>query len=369
MNTISIGNSEDTEEKIIALFHDQKPISYEVKEIRLQEDDSRWIIYVNFEDEKYVIKIAANNFTTPERVSAWVGLIEEYRKMGYYSPAMTLSRKGNYAEQITFKGKQCVVWEDEFAKYNFQDDLDKSVYIGADNRPVYYNEVIEFIGRTAQKHFKGFPGKSGYARLEPWVQEDTVDEVTECVQELDKLVKSKAPQFTERWQEILKLWEKNRDELRKIYSKLPTSVFQADWSESNLLLDNNGHFKGVIDYNIAGEDTCLNMFLSMIIFGYTYGHFELNDMNENTRYLVKDWFIEVMLENLREFGKYYDFTETEAAAAPMLYKYIITIYYMEIDAFNKNVNDDGKLSLLFELIERELKREDIDFRGAMLGED
>lgn len=111
------------------------------------------------------------------------------------------------------------------------------------------------------------------------------------------------------------------------------------------------------------------MMLSMIIFGYTYGHFELNDMNENTRCFVKDWFIDVMLENLREFRKYYDFNETEAVAAPMLYKYIITIYYMEIDAFNKNVNDDGKLNLLFDLIERELTREDIDFRGAMLGED
>lgn len=187
------------------------------------------------------------------------------------------------------------------------------------------------------------------------------------MREFDKLVKSKAPHFTERWQEILKLWEKNRDELKKIYGSLPTSVFQADWSESNLLLDGGGHFKGVIDYNLAGEDTCLNMMLSMIILGYTYSHFELNDINENTHGIVKDWFIGVMLENLREFRKYYDFNETEAAA-PMLYKYIITIYYMEIDAFNKNVGDDDKLNLLFDLIERELTREDIDFRGAMLGE-
>lgn len=352
---------------IIALFHSNKPISHELKEIRMQEDDSRWIIYVNFADEKYVIKIAANNFTTPERINAWVGLIAEYGEMGYYSPAMMLSRNGNYAERVTFMGKQCVIWEEEFAKYNFQDDLDKSVYMGADNRPVYFNEVIEFIGRIAQKHFSGFPGKSGYARLEPWVQEDITDEVTECVRELDKLVKSKAAHFTERWQELLKLWEKNRDELQKIYGSLPTSVFQADWNDSNLLLDGGGHFKGFIDYNLAGEDTCLNMMLSMIIFGYTYGHFELNDMNEHTRCLVKDWFIDVMLENLREFRKYYDFNETEAVAAPMLYKYIITIYYMEIDAFNKNVGDDGKLNVLFDLIERELTREDIDFRGAMLG--
>lgn len=85
-------------------------------------------------------------------------------------------------------------------------------------------------------------------------------------------------------------------------------------------------------------------------------------MNENSRYSVKDLFIEVMLENRREFSKYYDFTETEVIAALMLYQYIIMIYYMEIDAFNKNVNDDSKLDLLFDLMERELRREDIDFR-------
>lgn len=52
---------------IIALFHSKNPISYELKEIRMQENDSRWIIYVDFADEKY-------------------------GKMGYYSPAMMLSR-------------------------------------------------------------------------------------------------------------------------------------------------------------------------------------------------------------------------------------------------------------------------------------
>ena len=38
----------DMIEKIIALFHEEKPISYELKEIWNEENDHRWIVYVNF---------------------------------------------------------------------------------------------------------------------------------------------------------------------------------------------------------------------------------------------------------------------------------------------------------------------------------
>lgn len=68
-------------ENVISLFHRQKPVKYTLKEIRLQADDSRWVIYVDLSDGKYVIKIASNNFTTAERVNAWADLIEKYGKM------------------------------------------------------------------------------------------------------------------------------------------------------------------------------------------------------------------------------------------------------------------------------------------------
>ena len=35
-------------EEIIALFHAKKPRAYKIEEIRNQETDSRWMIYVDF---------------------------------------------------------------------------------------------------------------------------------------------------------------------------------------------------------------------------------------------------------------------------------------------------------------------------------
>lgn len=355
-------------ENVISLFHRQKPIKYTLKEIRLQADDSRWVIYVDLSDGKYVIKIASNNFTTAERVNAWADLIEEYGKMGYYSPCLLLSKNENYAECATFKGKKCIVWEEEFAKYNFICDLDKSAYTDKNNRYTYHDELLAFFGKVGEKHFKGFPGKSGWVRLEPFGRGDSVDEITECVQTFDALVKSDAPYYVKRWQEILRLWEQNHKILQEVYPLLPTSVFQGDWSESNLLLDDNGHFKGIIDYNLAGEDTVLNIFMSMIFFGLSYQRKKSSNpddlliLNETTQNSV----IEIMLETLRSFKKYYRFSETEVCAAPLLYKYIISIEYSEIEAFKQYSKNGKKLNQLFDFMENELKRDNIDFRSAML---
>lgn len=75
------------------------------------------------------------------------------------------SRNGNYAEEIFFHEKPCVVWEEEFAKYHLFGSLDKSVYTGRDGRYVFHNDVLAFIGRVAEKHYDFFPYKSGWVRF------------------------------------------------------------------------------------------------------------------------------------------------------------------------------------------------------------
>lgn len=360
-------NTENLEIKnIIALFHSEEPVSHSLEEIRLQENDSRYVLYVNYPEGKFVIKIAANDFTTVERVNGWVDLIAEYREMGYYSPSIKKSINNNYAERFVFKEKSVVVWEEEYAKYHFPNDIKNKAMNANSGRYTYKDEVIEFFGKVGQKHLKGFFGKSGWVRLEPF--ETETDEVTDCVQTFNTLVKNDAPHFMERWQKILGLFEQNREELGQVYHKLPTSVFQADWGESNLLLDDKGHFKGVIDYNLAGEDTVLNIFMSLSLFGFgcpkkvENNPEMLPELNEETQNSV----IEIMLDAFRGFKKHYQFSEIEVEAALLLYKYIIAIEYTEIRAFKENMSDDSKLKLLFDFMEQELLRDDIDFRSAML---
>lgn len=134
------------------------------------------------------------------------------------------------------------------------------------------------------------------------------------------------------------------------------------------MIDDGGHFRGIIDDNLAGEDAVLNIFMAMGLFGF--GHLEpvendpqalpyLNEKTQNSN-------IEMMLDTFRALRKYHTFSEIEAETALLLYKYIVPIEYAEISAFEDNVGDDRKINLSFDFIEHELSGEDIDFRGALL---
>ncbi|HIS70163.1 MAG TPA: hypothetical protein IAA58_12460 [Candidatus Gallacutalibacter stercoravium] len=357
-------------ERVIEVFHRKKPINYTLQEIRQEESDSRWVLFVSFAKERFVIKIAANGFTTQQRVEGWNTLIAAYTEMGYYSPKLLKSLTGHFSERITFQNKQCVVWEEEFCPYHLQNSLDERLYRNADGSYSYQNDVFAFVGKVAQKHFDNFPYPSGWVRFEPYGSDEICDEVTDCVHTFDRLVRTKAPRFIPRWESILGLFRENSARLQKIYHNLPTSVFQADACGGNLVLDENGRFMGVIDYNLAGKDTALNMFLSMILFEYSRHRKQAQDpgvlpgLNKETQ----DSVIAIMLQILRDIKKYYRFHELEAAAAPLLYKYIDTVTYEAIDTLETYADEEEKLHLLFDFMEYQLTNDTIDFKAAMLGE-
>lgn len=364
-----MNNSHLDIEKIIALFHKDKAISYELKEIRIQENDVRYILYVNFPNEKFVIKLAYNNFTTDERINGWVTLIEKYKNMGCYSPSFKKSINNNYVEKFIFKENHMIVWEEEYAIYYFPNEIKNKERNLSGNRYIYQDELIKFYGNVGERHLCGFSGNSGWARLEPFVKEDLIDEVTECVNTFDKIIKSNAPHFINKWKEILEIYNQNKEKLKEIYSKLPKSVFQADWGESNVLVDKQGHFQGLIDYNLSGEDTVLNIFMSLSLYG-GIGNIEKIENSQNNILLLNEnrqnLRIENMLDIFREFKKQYKFSEIEVEAAPLLYKYIIVIEYETIEILKQNLNNYSKLKLLFDFMKHELLRDDINFRKSML---
>ncbi len=335
----------------IKLFHNNKPDTVEIKEIRNSVADSRWIIFIAFNDEKYVIKIASNGFTTKERVNGWMKIIEEYKMLGIYSPNLRKSVNGNYCEEAEYNGMPYIIWEEEFAKYPTQDTLDKSIYELPNGKFVYYYEVLEFLGKVASLKLNNFPYCSGYTRLKPFSSDEETDEITQCVQTLDSLIKEKAPEFTSRWQKILNLFDDNRKKLSEIYNSLPTSVYQSDTIGSNLLLDTDGHFKGVIDYNLAGFDTNINMFISTVFYGYSY--------KKTDNEVITD-----LLDALKYIGRYYDFNKHEIAALPYLFKYIFAIEYRRINALKKALGDTNKVKEILDSVERALTN-NIDFKSAI----
>ncbi len=350
--------------KMIAFFHTEEPISCKWEDTWTEEDDFRTLINVEYPEGKFVIK-AAWNFTTPERVTGWVEMINNFREMGYYCPMLRKSRGGNYAEVLEIQGKNFVVWEEEFAKYFLPKDVKDKPKTADGKRFVFEEELWEFVAKVGQKHFTNTWGDSLYVRLVPVAWAET-DEITECVEKFESLIKEKAPKFTGRLERVLTLFRENKEKLEQVYFNLPTSVFQADTWDDNLLLDEEGHFRGILDYNLAGKDTVLNMaFEACGGRGVQWPEEDKETLPGYSKASRDAWYAGLM-EMLRVFRKHYDFSETEAEAAVLLHRYTRTIEYGEIQAVEKYAENEEMMNQLFDAIEEELTRDDIDFRSAML---
>ena len=316
-----------------------------------------------------MLKLASNSFTTPERMSGWAAIIREYRKMGCYSPAIIESLSGRLAEMVIWEGRPCVAWEEEFAEGKPADAPDACLVREADGKYAYHDQALAFLAKVGQRHLNNFPWKSGWVRLEPFADHETADEVTQCVGRFDRMVRDRAPGLIPRWLKIRRLFADNKRALEKVYYALPTSVFQGDSMGSNLLLDEKGGFNGLIDYNLAGKDTVVNMFLSTVLYGYSY-HVkvdadpdELFGLSQNRQNAI----LRNFLEALRYLGNFYTFSALEAKAAPLLYKYIVAVEYKVIQAFEACGQDVRKQAMVLDYMEHVLLQENMDFAEAMLG--
>lgn len=59
-----------------------------------------------------------------------------------------------------------------------------------------------------------------------------------------------------------------REKLQACYRDLPRCVFQGDENFSNILVDDNRHFAGFIDFNLAGTEVIMNQLANLAGFDY-----------------------------------------------------------------------------------------------------
>ncbi|MCR4905132.1 MAG: hypothetical protein K6A33_03545 [Clostridiales bacterium] len=324
-----------------------------------REDDFRMAATVGADGRRSVLKLAANAFTTPRRIEGWQTLIRNARSMDVYMPALIPSLAGRIAERCEIDGRAFVVWAEELAPYPLaqtEAELDTDAYRekdaarpkSDDGCPAWQTELIAFNAKLAAARLPGGWGMSGYVRLTPFDGEET-DEAEECVLKFERDLTARFPALLSRWQTIRERWNENRDALAALYPRLPTSVFQADWNDTNVLLTDDGHFAGLIDYNIAGEDTALNMALSIGCYGF----------NAAGPLTAEEHAGKV----LRLFGRERAWTDDEVAAAPLLWRYITALYWGEVNDL-RGAGTEEDAARILDRIDEALAAEP-DFRPAM----
>lgn len=345
--------------EIFSLYHDDPPLGWEYKDTSRGEDDFRRTVFARWENQKLAIKIACNDFTSPHRVQVWQKAAAAYRAMGYYCPQIITSKKGNAAETVEYEGRACVVYAEELSQFQTADQFDETGIL-QNGRYVYHDNALRFLCEvgSARMDFADFP--SGLCILERFCPSDPCDEIMECALEFKEIIEGRFPQYTKRFQGIWAGFLANRSALEQIYSQLPVSVFQSDLNAANILLDDDTRFVGVLDFNLCGRDTVLNVLFRELWINFDE---DIPDKRENNMYYVEqnnEKALQSFLRNLMMIKGSYSFTEAEKKAAPLLYRYLRPFWWRPLHALKRDQNNPDKVEKILSWIEREQARS-IDF--------
>ena len=321
--------------RIFSGFFDGNPVEAEVIDTSREDEDFRNAVIISTaEGEKYVFKFSANDFTFPDKIRMWQRTVEEYRDLGYYCPRIYADRNNEFPA-VEYEGRRCFVHAEEYSKYKPLEDRGSC----DDDAPeadssAYFEDMWEMTAKIAARRLDYTEYPSAYCLFETFCPSDETDEVLENAREWKKTADALPEEFSEQTQRIWRLWCENREALEPIYKKLPTSVFQADLNSTNLLIDDDGKFKGVYDFNLAGRDVFLN-------------------------YLMRENNTDTIPKALRVASRYYEFSEEEKAAALPLFRCLKPLWYGRVSKLKDAGDDREKIRGCLDKSERMLT-EDMD---------
>ena len=152
----------------------------------------------------------------------------------------------------------------------------------------------------------------------------------------------------------------NRAFLEKEYHRLPTSVFQADLNSTNILLDENGRFAGIMDFNIAGREVFLNYLFREVpfIFGKRGEKPAPEEPGSRTEELLRR-----LIHGITIVKERYRFSEAEMELALPLFRCLSPLWFTSVEQLKAATGEEAIQAALDDT-ERAQTME-IDFRAYM----
>lgn len=212
------------------------------------EDDKR-LNYIL--DDRYVLKVNSVGAMWEQRLQEISRLIDRYRSIGVYCPALIPTMAGPLSNTWEKEGKEYTCYVEEYAIYplfEWGQEHDR-------------REVVEHLGILAAK-YTGVDlseTKSMWSIIDLAPLDVDIDEKQENTNALvDALQEAGYPDLA---QQVDDLNNMARSRITTVFADLPRCVFQGDLNTSNEL-HQDGHFVGLIDFNLSGTDVNINVFLN-----------------------------------------------------------------------------------------------------------
>ena len=123
---------------------------------------------------------------------------------------------------------------------------------------------------------------------------------------------------------------------------MPRCVFQGDLNPSNILIDDNNDFKGIIDFNMFGTDVNINCFLNESMY-----YIEDKDLGLYSSSELLERMNDIQNKLMSRILEYYILNEVELATYED-YRFIINIgFYPNVMLMAKLLQEDAEKVLEF----------------------
>lgn len=212
-------------------------------------DEDRRLNYIL--DDKYVLKINSVGAMWEERLQEIHRLICRYRSIGVYCPDLLSALDGTLSYAWQKDGKEYTCFVEEYAIYpvlGWETEHDRK-------------EVIEHLGVLASR-YTGVDlseTKSMWSIIDLAPLDVDIDEKQENTNALTEALRKNG--YNELAAEVENFNAMLRKKIMVVFAKLPRCVYQGDLNSTNEL-HKDGHFVGLIDFNMAGTDVNINVFLN-----------------------------------------------------------------------------------------------------------
>lgn len=294
-------------------------------------------------DNKYVLKVNSVCSMWEDRLQEIRRLIFRYRAIGVYCPDMIPRADGTLSYLLQKDGGNYTCFVEEYALYpvlGWGTEHDRT-------------EVVEHLGILASK-YTGVDlsdTRSMWSIIDLAPLDTDVDEKQENTNMLTAALKKNG--YDNLAHQIDEFNNMLRQKITAVFDKLPRCVYQGDLNSTNEL-HRDGHFVGLIDFNMAGTDVNINVFLNETNWFPEEGEFDMLSVPE---IIAKQ--DDEQSKELSVILRHYELNDEEKYAFPY-YKRIVDMFqYPNVCLMVELLKDSTRKDKCAELI-RALAKKPLD---------
>jgi len=340
-----------------ALYGQGEPEILQAYDTSHGDKDLRYVYLSRFPDgTKIALKVTRNAFTTPGRVDGWASLAGHYNGLGIYAPRFLKTTERRYSARIG----GFLVYAEEFIDGVMAEAHDAASNENSDFRVSGAGvAMLESLGLVAANPAPLVPWSTSWCLYDLFDTDDETDENAECAVKLTEYIAANFPEYAPQAQAILEKYYRLRAAFEPVYRALPKAVFQGDLGANNVVLADDGTFKGVCDFNLSGTDTILNVLYCECRSCWSGEAKEKAALLSDTG--VQRAHDELTAQLLKYATKHYTFTDAEKRAFQTYYNITYAFRWQNFGFVKYHLREQGVKCLpdILEWIGRQMSRDDV----------